>query len=223
MTLSVIVPIKPFDEGKTRLSGVIDAAARARLAERMFRHVVAIAGTVGQTTVVGQHMPVLHGDERFVADAGAGLNRALDQAARTLDADRPVLALFADLPLLCREDLLAMFALLGQADVIAAADRHGRGTNALLLARSGLIPYAFGTDSLARHRDLANARALRFASVRRPGLATDIDTPADLSSLSPAWLMSSGANNHQATCNDRSPTIENRETTFCATVSGCAQ
>lgn len=221
MTLSVIVPIKPFGEGKTRLSGVMDAAARARLAERMFRHVVGIAGIVGQTTVVGQHMPVLHRDERFVADAGEGLNAALDQAALTVRTDTPVLVLFADLPLLCRDDLLEMSALLGQADVIAAADRHERGTNALLLARPGLIPYAFGTDSLARHRDLAKARALRFASVRRPGLATDIDTPADLSSLPAAWRTSCTGNDHQATCNDRSQVLENRQAAFRGPVSDC--
>lgn len=210
MTLSVIIPIRPFGEGKTRLAGVMDVTARARLAERMFHHVVAIATTVGQTTVVGHHMPMLLGDERFVEDAGAGLNRALDMAALTVHTDAPALALFADLPLLGREDILAMTALLGQADVIAAADRHGRGTNALLLARPGLIPYGFGPDSLARHRALAEARALRFAIVQRRGLATDIDTPSDLLSLPATWRAGSTRSEHQAICDDRRQIAGNR-------------
>lgn len=206
MTLSIIIPIRPFGVGKTRLAGVMDVAARARLAERMFHHVVAVASTVGQTTVVGQHMPVLHGGESFIEDAGAGLIRALDQAALKVPKEAPVLALFADLPLLGQDDILAMTTLVGQADIIAAADRHGRGTNALLLTRPGLIPYAFGPDSLARHRSLAEARALRFAVVRRPGLAMDIDTPSDLASLPANWHAGSLRNGPYAVCDDRCQT-----------------
>ena len=70
------------------------------------------------------------------------------------------------------------------------SDRTGTGTNALLLARPGLIPYRFGEGSLAAHRAAAEANGLRFAICERAGLATDIDQPEDLAVFSQDLLAS---------------------------------
>lgn len=72
---------------------------------------------------------------------------------------------------------------LDTADVVAATDRAGIGTNALLLRRPALIDYAFGADSLALHHARATANGLRFAVVRREGLSADLDEPHDLALL----------------------------------------
>ena len=64
--------------------------------------------------------------------------------------------------------------------VVLAPDRHGRGTNALLLDPPDVIDPAFGGDSRAGHAWLAvvgrHPRSWRLAGV----LALDLDTPDDL-------------------------------------------
>jgi len=66
---------------------------------------------------------------------------------------------------------------------VLAPDRHGTGTNALLLRPPAALPFAFGVGSLARHRAVARARGLLSRSYDAPGTALDLDTPADLAEL----------------------------------------
>ncbi|MCB0187871.1 MAG: hypothetical protein KDE31_26565, partial [Caldilineaceae bacterium] len=40
MKLWLIVPIKPFGEGKSRLAGVLPTSTRATLNHQLFRHVI---------------------------------------------------------------------------------------------------------------------------------------------------------------------------------------
>jgi 2-phospho-L-lactate guanylyltransferase (CobY/MobA/RfbA family) len=110
------------------------------------------------------------------------LNGALD-AARTWALERDadaLLSLFADLPWLSTLDVRALAR--EQAPVVLGADRRGEGTNAMLLRLSGAgeqFGFAFGTNSLERHR--AEAARLRMTSeiVMAPGVGFDLDTPAD--------------------------------------------
>ena len=60
-------------------------------------------------------------------------------------------------------------------------DRHGSGTNALLLTPPYAIMPAFGTGSFARHAALAARAGPRCARCRSLGL--DVDTPDDLAAL----------------------------------------
>lgn len=188
MTLRIVVPMRPLSEAKSRLGAALSPAARAALARGMFEHVIDVAQSLAPTFVVSRDLGLLARAMHPVHETGHGLNPALEQAVAQLDGTGPVLALSADLPLLGRADLEAMVAMLDQADVIAAPDRAGTGTNALLLSRPGLIPYAFGEGSLAAHRAGAGQADLRFAQCDRPGLASDIDRPEDLALLPPGPL-----------------------------------
>ena len=58
-------------------------------------------------------------------------------------------------------------------------DRHGRGTNALLLAPPDAIDPCFGGDSRAAHVAAARAAGARLVELGGP-LTLDIDTPDDL-------------------------------------------
>lgn len=185
MTLRIVVPVRPLGQGKSRLSPALSAAARAALARAMFAHVLAVARAAAPVHVISRDDAVLAMADHAIRELGEGLNPALEQAARELGGQGPVLALSADLPLLCGEDLAAMTALLDGADVVAAPDRMGKGTNALLLAQPGLIPYRFGPDSLAAHRTAAEQAGLRFTCCERAGLASDVDRPEDLALLPP--------------------------------------
>ena len=185
MSLRIVIPVRPLGQGKTRLSPALSGPARAELARAMFAHVQTVARTLAPVHVISRDPAVLAMADHPIHESGEGLNPALEQAARELGGTGPLLALSADLPLLTGEDLAAMIALLNEAEVIAAPDRLGLGTNALLLTRPGLIAYRFGPDSLAAHRDAALAAGLRFACCERAGLASDVDRPEDLAVLPP--------------------------------------
>jgi len=115
--------------------------------------------------------------------AGAGLNAALDSTVTALvfgQAGR-MLVLPADVPLVTPASLVPLLA--AEAGVTLVPDRAGTGTNALLMAPVGALPFRFGPSSLARHREEAAARGLPVRVLEIPELALDIDTPYDLNAL----------------------------------------
>jgi 2-phospho-L-lactate guanylyltransferase len=67
--------------------------------------------------------------------------------------------------------------------VVIIPDRHGTGTNGLLLAPPDAISLSFGPDSCERHRVLALTAGVSFRIERPPSLLLDIDTGEDLAAL----------------------------------------
>jgi 2-phospho-L-lactate guanylyltransferase len=63
--------------------------------------------------------------------------------------------------------------------VAIVPDRHGRGTNALLLSPPDVIEFCFGGDSKDAHVEAARSAGARVELLDGP-LAVDIDTPEDL-------------------------------------------
>ena len=59
-------------------------------------------------------------------------------------------------------------------------DGHGQGTNGLLCSPTDLLPFAFGVDSLRKHRRAAVRQGVTAREVHSPSIALDIDTAADL-------------------------------------------
>jgi 2-phospho-L-lactate/phosphoenolpyruvate guanylyltransferase len=70
-----------------------------------------------------------------------------------------------------------------RAEVAIVPDRHGSGTNALLLSPPDAITPAFGPDSRARHLDLARSAGVTVRVEHLPSLLLDIDTGEDLAVL----------------------------------------
>jgi 2-phospho-L-lactate/phosphoenolpyruvate guanylyltransferase len=68
-------------------------------------------------------------------------------------------------------------------EVVVVPDRHGTGTNGLLLTPPDAIAPSFGPGSCERHRALALAAGASFRLERPPSLLLDIDTGADLEAL----------------------------------------
>ena len=92
-----------------------------------------------------------------------------------------MLILPADLPLISKEDVLTLIERAGEPPVVVIApDRHGKGTNALLISPSGLIEYDFGENSFQRHCELARQAGARLEIVDLPSLGLDLDLPEDL-------------------------------------------
>jgi 2-phospho-L-lactate guanylyltransferase len=67
--------------------------------------------------------------------------------------------------------------------VTIVPDRHGTGTNGLVLAPPDAISPSFGPDSRARHEQLARAAGVQWRVEQTASLLLDIDTGEDLAAL----------------------------------------
>jgi 2-phospho-L-lactate guanylyltransferase len=192
-----VVPIRSFEQGKTRLAKAITQAERAALVRRMADRVtreLSLTRNVTPILVVSPDpdvlawatslspaiVPLAQLDQKPGLDAAIEIGR---QWARNTAADA-MLSLFADLPLVAASDVEDLLA--SPAEVVLGSDRRGTGTNALLLRLNGRgseFRFAFGAGSMARH--LAEAQRIGMSvEVRKiAGIAFDLDTAEDLADL----------------------------------------
>ena len=96
-----------------------------------------------------------------------------------------VLCVPGDCPALSPAELQALLTVpaSGGPEVVIVPDRHGSGTNGLLLSPPDAIAPSFGPGSFERHRSLALAAGATLRVERPPSLLLDIDTDADLQAL----------------------------------------
>ncbi|HEX3833828.1 MAG TPA: 2-phospho-L-lactate guanylyltransferase [Solirubrobacteraceae bacterium] len=193
MTTLAVLPIKTFDEAKQRLRAELDPRPRRALVEAMFSDVLIAlrrAKLVDQVLVVSADnvaQRIAGGyDAMVVEDEDLGHNQAAARgAARALElgVDR-VLMVPGDCPLLSPTEL---DELLGRPvpspSVLVVPDRHGSGTNALVLTPPDALQPAFGPGSHDRHHEHANSAGIHVETVEVPSLALDIDTPEDLAAV----------------------------------------
>lgn len=185
--------MKGFDTAKRRLRSSLDPLTRRVLVQAMFSDVlVAIGrsqGIAGLIVVSGDHgaQTIAEGYGAHVAtDEQQGHNHAATVGIRRaveLGADR-VLLVPGDCPLL---DPIEIDALIDRpsADrsVLIVPDRHGSGTNALLITPPDVFSPAFGAGSRERHERIAQDAGLSFETVTVSSLSLDVDTPEDLSAV----------------------------------------
>ena len=88
-----------------------------------------------------------------------------------------------DCPLLDPAELDDAISRVAPGRVAIVPDRHGTGTNALLIAPPEAIAPSFGPDSRRRHESLARDAGVRVAVEALPSLGLDLDTPDDLEAL----------------------------------------
>ncbi|HEX5546549.1 MAG TPA: 2-phospho-L-lactate guanylyltransferase [Ktedonobacterales bacterium] len=198
MKLAAIVPLNSRAQVKTRLSSVLDAVGRANLSRWLAWRVISALhqAEIAHIGIVSPDDDILRwawqSGAQPVHQIGSGLNDALElgrQWALRQHAEA-LLVVLGDLPLLTRDDVLAMEAYGKRADdrpalpsVTIASDRAGKGTNMLLLHPPTAISFAFGEASLVQHSALARAAGIEPRIVSLPGAAFDVDTPDDLREL----------------------------------------
>jgi 2-phospho-L-lactate guanylyltransferase len=115
-----------------------------------------------------------------------GLNAGLEYARHTLLARQQwsaLLVMLPDLPLITAADVTALTELSRPDTAVIAADRHGSGTNALLLQPADGLSFAFGAHSLQRHIAAAQTRGWSIRRYDGPRMAFDLDTADDLRAL----------------------------------------
>ena len=192
MSVRIIVPHRGLAAAKTRLAPVLDIGEREALAQRLLERVLRVVHEACDDTVVispsaALEPVVIASGGRLVVQHGMGLNAGLEQARVEALADgiTTLVVLHGDLPNLTADDVRALVAAAPEPRGVAIApDRGGTGTNGLAMEPPDAIGFAFGIGSRAAHAALAERAGLPFVEVHRPGLAFDVDTPADLA----RWL-----------------------------------
>ena len=193
MSTRAILPIKSFVEAKQRLAQQLSPGPRRALAEAMFSDVLtalrrsrAVAEIVvvsvdhGAQRIAGGHgAMVLEDDARGQSEAAMiGIRDAIEAGVER------VLLVPGDCPLLDPRELDRLLERPATPRLaVIVPDRHGTGTNALLLSPPDALAPSFGVDSRARHAEHAETAGTPYEVVEVPTLALDVDTPADLEAL----------------------------------------
>ena len=185
MRTVVILPVKRFGRAKQRLTGGFPD--RAGLAAAMVADVLDALHAVPEldaVIVVTAQAVSARTDVRIVHDpveAGQSAAASLGIAEAVAGGAERVLLVPGDCPALDPAEVSALLGLDG--DVVIVPDRHGSGTNSLVLTPPDVIAPAFGAGSFERHRALTAAAGASFVVGEAPSLELDVDTPDDLAAL----------------------------------------
>jgi 2-phospho-L-lactate guanylyltransferase len=201
-----ILPIKSFSEAKRRLRRGLTLGERGALAEAMFTDVLialrrtpgidrilVVTAHRGAQQIAGGYGAAVLDDEEHGHNIAArhGIRKALEDGATR------VLLVPGDCPLLDPRQLGELLALDADArSVLIVPDRHGTGTNALLLTPPDSLVPSFGPGSRERHGSTAETTGTAHRVVEIPTLALDVDTPDDLDVLQDALASTHGGAAH---------------------------
>jgi 2-phospho-L-lactate guanylyltransferase len=213
MRTFAVLPVKSFGMAKQRLGEAVAGVERRELAAAMAGDVLEALGSVhgleGVVVVTAEGMrdaaegfatetagteeghdpaealrvgatavEVVHDPEELGQSAAAarGVRAAVARGAQR------VLLVPGDCPALDPDEVGELLDTTGSG-VVIVPDRHGSGTNALLIAPPTVVGPAFGPGSFARHAALAHAAGARVRVAHAPSLELDVDTPGDLEAL----------------------------------------
>ena len=195
---TAIVPVKGLSVANGRLDGTLSEDERRRLAEALFLDlivklprsrcihdilVVTSDESIARQTRWFGHMVLLEDeDEGHSEAASAGARAAMEEGAERV-AMLPV-----DCPMLDIEELDRRIGYSPRTALIVP-DRHGTGTNALVLTPPDVFMPSFGPDSCARHVTKARAAGISFALEEVESMAIDLDTADDYSLLRDKLLL----------------------------------
>lgn len=191
---AAILPVKSFARAKQRLSASVEDGPRLSLAQAMVADVLAALAGIDQieATFVVTREPLAAVAARacgavVVADElEAGQSAAASLGiARALEAGfARVLCVPGDCPALDPSEIAALLSEGSPAaEVVVLPDRHGTGTNGLLLSPPDAIEPSFGAQSCGRHVALARGAGVRCRVQRLASLSLDVDTGEDLLAL----------------------------------------
>ena len=193
MNATAVLPVKRFGAAKQRMAGGISGGQRRELAEAMVADVLEAIGEARaiELTIVVSGDPIAQElaaaaaaevvpdpeDAGHVEAAQAGIARAEAEGAER------VVLLAGDCPLLDPRELDRLLTGVPGNYVGIVPDRHGTGTNALLLSPPNAIAPAFGEGSCGRHVEAARQAGAPFGIEQLPSIELDLDTPADVIAL----------------------------------------
>ena len=205
MRTLAVLPVKSFGRAKQRLGAAVTdrAALAAAMVADVLEALASVPGLDGVIVVTAEAalagIPPATGEERPSAvewvhdpvEAGQSAAAARGVRAAVERGAGRVLLVPGDCPALDPAEVDALLAGAGPG-VVIVPDRHGSGTNALLLDPPTAIDPAFGPGSFARHAALAAGAGVGVRIGRLPSLELDVDTPGDLEALRAALAAGRG-------------------------------
>jgi 2-phospho-L-lactate guanylyltransferase len=185
------IPVKDSAAAKQRLAPVLPADLRQALALAMLEDVLAavagVAGLAGRILVTtdpeAERLAARYSCECMAEGADAGHTGAVAAAAARLAREKrdTMLTLPGDIPLVRPVEITQLIAAHRAAPSFTIApSQDERGSNAILISPPNAVPLRFGEDSFFPHLAAAEERSITPSVVRLPGIALDIDNPADL-------------------------------------------
>jgi 2-phospho-L-lactate guanylyltransferase len=191
---AAVLPVKSFARAKQRLGEAVGSEDREQLAAAMVGDVLAALTAVAEIdeVVVVTAEPLA---AQAAEKAGAAVVEDPDEAGQSAAAGRGIDAALArgadrallvpgDCPAIDPAELARLLARRPQdPSVVIVPDRHGSGTNALLITPPDALAPSFGAGSFARHAALARAAGATVKVCDLPSLGLDVDTPGDLGAL----------------------------------------
>ena len=192
--VALVVPVRGFDDAKSRLSNVLSPIQRRTLAQncatgvlrretKCLKFVVCDDDEVEAWAQTCGAIPIRVGSR--------GLNASLHEATPLIVDRHPVdtlMIVHADLPL--SNELDRVISTLqaprdlgeGENHVVMVPDRHRGGTNVLALPHDliGKWEFAYGADSFIRHQSEALRLHCQVEILESMFLGLDIDTADDL-------------------------------------------
>jgi 2-phospho-L-lactate/phosphoenolpyruvate guanylyltransferase len=192
----VVVPVKGTAAAKMRLAAAVPPELRQALALAMLEDVLAALAAVpdlaGRLLVTidpaARRLALRYGCECLADGAEDGHTGAVAAAARHLATAgvEAMLTLPGDIPLVTADEISRLIAAHRPAPAFTIAPSHDeRGSNAILVSPPEAVPLRFGDDSFLPHLAAAEARSIRPTVLHLPGIALDIDNPADLAQFAP--------------------------------------
>ncbi|MGZ4831394.1 MAG: 2-phospho-L-lactate guanylyltransferase [Terriglobales bacterium] len=192
----ILVPVKEMSTAKQRLASVLTQEQRTALARTMLKDICAALAEVKPRPVIAlvskdsfaAGLARHYGFDIIVDNDNLGESEAIAMA--TVEAQRRgagfTMVLPGDIPLLRASEVEAVLAKMPEQGSVLVPAADGRGTNAVLRRPAALFPLRFGNDSFWPHHAAALATGkpcVVLDNADLPGIALDIDRPADLAQL----------------------------------------
>jgi 2-phospho-L-lactate/phosphoenolpyruvate guanylyltransferase len=189
----ILVPVKNTASAKQRLAGMLSQELRTELALAMLHDVLSTLREWKRRPPVG----VVSGDSyacKLAEEYGfevipdlenTGETGAIEMATQVcLDrGEENTLVIPGDIPLMRAWELDEIVNHAPREGSLLVPASDGRGTNAAYRSPANLFPLRFGNDSFKPHHAAALATGKPCVVLHLPGIAVDVDNPADLKQL----------------------------------------
>ena len=193
----ILIPVKNLSNAKQRLAPVLDAQSRTALAQAMLRDVFETVhswregsdGSIGVALVTSDPYALELGralDFELIRDeTNPGETGAIEMATRLCESRgvKRTLVIPGDVPLIAAWELQEIMNKAPAEGTLLVPAADGRGTNAAFRNPVGLFPLSFGNDSFKPHLAAAHATGKPCVVLSLPGIALDVDRPADSQQL----------------------------------------
>ena len=189
----ILIPVKNLSSAKQRLASLLDQPSRTRLAQAMLHDVLATLhgwGSRPEVAVVTSDLYAVELAQGFgfevIPDPDNPGETAAIEMATGVAMDRgaqSTLVIPADIPLIQAWELEEIMKHAPPEGSVLVPAADGRGTNAAFRCPANLFPLRFGNDSFKPHHAAAQATGKPCVVLKLPGIAVDVDNPADLQQL----------------------------------------